>query len=130
MCDQHAEGWTRQAFLGGLTLAGTAGVLRLHTRPVAAEPPPETTVLRLGWSGGVCQAPQYVAEELLYGEGFTDVRYIPRSGSLVERLNALASGEVHSAATFIGPILQRLDAGDTITVLEGVPGEWQLFAAD
>jgi NitT/TauT family transport system substrate-binding protein len=47
MCDQRAEGWTRRRFLGGLTLAGTAGLLGLYSRPIAAEPPPETTRLRL-----------------------------------------------------------------------------------
>ena len=26
----QAEGWTRRAFLGGVTLAGTAGLLSLH----------------------------------------------------------------------------------------------------
>ena len=37
---QQAEGWTRRRFLGGLTLAGTAGLLGLRSMPVAAEPPP------------------------------------------------------------------------------------------
>jgi NitT/TauT family transport system substrate-binding protein len=43
----QAEGWTRRRFLGGVTLAGTAGLLSLHAQPVAAEPPPETTSVRL-----------------------------------------------------------------------------------
>jgi hypothetical protein len=38
MSAQQAEGWTRRRFLGGLTLAGTAELLSLHARPVAAEP--------------------------------------------------------------------------------------------
>ena len=37
MHDQRAEGWTRRTFLRGLTLAGTAGLLGLRSRPVAAE---------------------------------------------------------------------------------------------
>jgi hypothetical protein len=44
---QHARPFSRRRFLGGLTLAGTAGLLGLPARPVAAEPPPETTRLRL-----------------------------------------------------------------------------------
>jgi hypothetical protein len=44
---QLAEGWTRRAFLGRLTLAGTAGLLGLHPRRVGAEPPPETPTLKL-----------------------------------------------------------------------------------
>jgi NitT/TauT family transport system substrate-binding protein len=46
MRTQHARPFSRRQFLGGLTLAGTAGLLGLHPRPVAAEPPPETTRLR------------------------------------------------------------------------------------
>ena len=72
----HAERWTRRAFLGRLTLAGTAGFLGLHPRLVAAEPPPETTRLRLGKTPGIRIAPQYVAEELLHLEGFTEVHYV------------------------------------------------------
>jgi NitT/TauT family transport system substrate-binding protein len=41
----------------------------------------------------ICVAPQYVAEELLQGEGFTDVRYIsPAPGVTYEEF--LASGDV------------------------------------
>ena len=50
MSAQHAEGWTRRAFLGGVTLVGTAGLLGVHPRPVAAEPPPETTRIRLTYA--------------------------------------------------------------------------------
>jgi NitT/TauT family transport system substrate-binding protein len=38
------------------------------------EPPLETTSVRLGKSGSICIAPEYVAEELLRAEG------LPRSG--------------------------------------------------
>jgi hypothetical protein len=33
----QSAGWTRRRFLGGLTLAGTAGLLGLHPRPSVAE---------------------------------------------------------------------------------------------
>jgi NitT/TauT family transport system substrate-binding protein len=65
MSAPQAEGWTRRRFLGGLTLAGTARLLGLHPRPVAAEPPPETRRIRLVQLPSICQAPQYVAEALL-----------------------------------------------------------------
>ena len=42
----------------------------------AAEPPPETTSVRLAKIRGICIAPQYVAEELLHAEGFTEVGYV------------------------------------------------------
>ena len=72
MSAPHAAGWSRRQFLSGVTLAGTAGLLSLRPVPVAAEPPPETPRLRLVQTPSMCQAPQYVAEELLRGEGFTD----------------------------------------------------------
>jgi hypothetical protein len=46
MSTQHAAGWTRRAFLSGLTLVETAGLLGLRPGPVAAEPPPEPQDLR------------------------------------------------------------------------------------
>jgi NitT/TauT family transport system substrate-binding protein len=67
---QQAAGWTRRRFLGGLTLAGTAGLLGLHLRPAVAEPPPETTTLKLPKTPSICAAPLYVAEELFKTEGF------------------------------------------------------------
>ncbi len=54
---QHMAGWTRRAFLGGVTLAGTAGLLGLHARPAAAEPPLETTRVRVVHGPAVCEAP-------------------------------------------------------------------------
>jgi NitT/TauT family transport system substrate-binding protein len=76
MSARQPEGWTRRRFLGGLILAGTAGLLGLHPGPVGAEPPPETTALRLiRRPSTICVAPEPLAEELLQGEGFTDVQY-------------------------------------------------------
>jgi NitT/TauT family transport system substrate-binding protein len=49
------------------------GLLGVPLRPVAAEPPPETTRLRVGWLPGICGAPLVMAEEFLPGEGFNEV---------------------------------------------------------
>src|SRR5262245_62227946 len=79
MSARHTDGWTRRRFLGGLTLGGAAGLLGLPTRWVAAEPPPETTRLRINQSPAICVAPQYVAaDQLLQAEGFVDVQYVKR----------------------------------------------------
>ena len=59
MSPQHARPFSQRRFLGGLTLVGTAGFLGLHARRVAAEPPPETTTLRLLEIPALCWAPQY-----------------------------------------------------------------------
>ncbi len=63
MSAQDAAGWTRRAFLGGLTVAGTAGLLGLHQGLVAAEPPPETTRLRLHEVGMIKSVPQKIIAE-------------------------------------------------------------------
>jgi NitT/TauT family transport system substrate-binding protein len=126
----HAEGWTRRCFLGGLTWAGAAGLLDLHARPVSAEPPPETTTIRLFKVSGICIAPQYVAEEFLRGEGFTEVRYA-EIGAGAGLAKALASGEAHLSLNFAAPVILRLDAGDPIVVLGGVHvGCFELFGTD
>jgi NitT/TauT family transport system substrate-binding protein len=77
---QHVMYQTRREFLHGLTLASTAGVLGLGPRAVTAEPALETTTIRLVKIPTICQAPQYVAEELLKAEGFTDVGYPLKAG--------------------------------------------------
>ncbi|MEQ1949859.1 ABC transporter substrate-binding protein [Mesorhizobium sp. CN2-181] len=124
------ERFNRRKFLSGVTLAGTAGLLGLHSGPAAAEPPPETTRIRLIRIPSICQAPQYVAEELLRGEGFTDVQYIQKRGT-ADIAPALASGEVDLSAHFAAPLLLHLEAGDPIVILTGLHvGCFELFGTD
>jgi NitT/TauT family transport system substrate-binding protein len=118
MLKQLVQGISRREFLGGLTLTGTAGLLGLHSSPVAAEPPPETTRLRLVQVPTICQAPQYVAEELLRGEGFTDLQYVKKEGTRGIEM-ALAAGEADINMHFAAPTIIRLDAGDPILILAG-----------
>jgi NitT/TauT family transport system substrate-binding protein len=66
----------RREFLAATTLTATSTLLGVHPMLAGAEPPPETTKLRLIRSTGMCWAPQYAAEELLRAEGFTDVSSI------------------------------------------------------
>jgi NitT/TauT family transport system substrate-binding protein len=116
---QRARRFSRRRFLRGATLAGTAGLLGLHARRVAVEPPPETTRIRLVQIPGICQAPQYVAEELLRSEGFTEVHYLQKAGT-ADIETALASGEADLNGHFAAPLLLRLEAGDPIVILAGL----------
>jgi NitT/TauT family transport system substrate-binding protein len=93
----------RRKFLEGLTLAGAAGLLGLPAGHVAAEPPPETTTLRLYEAPFLCEAPVLVAEELLRAEGFSNIQYVSAPGgnrgagnALYERLS---SGEIDLTLT-------------------------------
>jgi NitT/TauT family transport system substrate-binding protein len=124
--------WGRREFVKALgALTGSAGLLSFDLRPAAAEPPPETTRLRLVQVSTICQAPQYVAEELLRGEGFTDVQYLKKPGATKAIESALASGEADINMHFAGPLIIRLDAGDPIVILAGGHiGCFELFATD
>jgi NitT/TauT family transport system substrate-binding protein len=127
----QAEGWTRRRFLGGLSVAGAAGLLGWRARPVAAEPPPETRTVRLYKIAGICIAPEYVAEELLHDEGFTQVQYVESEldiGSPAGLYRRLAAGELDLGIAFIAPFVVQLDAGLPITLLAGVHvGCFELF---
>jgi NitT/TauT family transport system substrate-binding protein len=130
MDSQRIPGLSRRQFLGGLTLAGTAGLLGLRPRSVAAEVPPETTRLRLVQIPSICQAPSYVAEELLRSEGFTEVHYLKKAGT-ADIETALASGEADLNGHFAAPLLLRLEAGDPIVILGGLHiGCFELFGTN
>ena len=93
MTIQHARPFSRRRFLGGLTLAGTAGLLGLPPKTVVAEPPPETTWLRVAQGPAICsEAPTQVAEELLRAEGFSDVQYVWAPGAA--GFQKTAAGEI------------------------------------
>ena len=99
MHSQHARRVSRRRLLGGVTLAGMAGLLGVPPRPVAAEPPPETTRLRVGWLPGICGAPLVMAEEFLPSEGFTEVHYVDLHGSSYPQ--ATAAGAIDFGSDFI-----------------------------
>jgi hypothetical protein len=73
----QTQHWGRRDFVKGLAaLAGAAGLSAYDMRSGAAEPPPETNKIRIHGSAVTCIAPEIVAQELLYAEGFTDVLYV------------------------------------------------------
>ena len=130
MNSREDRNWSRREFLTNLGLAGSAALLGLPSDVFAAEPPPETTTLRVLYNPNICITPQYMAEELLLGEGFTDVRYVKIAGGFATQ-EALASGEIHISAGFAGPFIIRVDAGDPLVVLSGVHiGCYELFGTD
>jgi len=128
MSTQHALPCSRRRFLGGVTLAGTAGFLGVHPRRVAAEPPPETTTLRLARTSSICQAPQYIVEALFAAEGFTDVQYVK---SITNPYKAFAAGEIDITMAFIAPFIVQVDTGLPIVLLGGVHiGCFELFGTN
>jgi NitT/TauT family transport system substrate-binding protein len=118
MSSQHARRFSRRRFLGRLTLAGTAGFLGIRAKPVAAEPPPETTRLAIVESG-VCFAPQYVAEALLRAEGFSDIHYVKTTTTFIDNYDALASGTAHLGFGYGSALIARIDGGAPLVFVAG-----------
>jgi NitT/TauT family transport system substrate-binding protein len=128
MNSRRDKRWSRREFLSTASLGGAGALLGLPSELFAAEPPPETTKIRLAYhSRSLCHAPLYVAEDLLRGEGITDAQYLKIAG--VEK--ALASGEVDVVTSFCGPLAIQVDAGDPIVLLSGLhPGCVELVATE
>jgi NitT/TauT family transport system substrate-binding protein len=119
---------SRRRFLTTLSLAGAAGFSGVM-RAQAAEGPPETTTVRIVKSPAICIAPQYVAEELLRAEGFTDIRYIETSTD--DYWETMGAGKVDFSLGYASQTLKDIDAGAPITLLAGVmAGCFELFARE
>jgi NitT/TauT family transport system substrate-binding protein len=78
----------RRSFLTGASVLGAASLFGIHDT-AAADPPPETTRIRLIRDVSICTAPQLLAEAFLRLEGFSDVAYSEvTSGNLYEMVDA------------------------------------------
>jgi NitT/TauT family transport system substrate-binding protein len=117
----------RRRFLATLSATGAAGLVGGPTA-LAQEPPPETSTIRLYKMPGICIAPQYVAEEMLKTEGFSDIQYF-ESG--VNTYAALASGKADISMAFIANFLVAIDQDAPIVLLGGVhTGCYELFGTE
>jgi NitT/TauT family transport system substrate-binding protein len=113
----------RRSMLRFLGASGAAGLTGIRSTPAYSEPPPETTRLRLSKVPTACLAPQYVAEELLRAEGFTEVEYIadgPTAAGGVPGALAMGDGAIDFSMNFAAPLAIALDRGASILLLGGV----------
>jgi len=112
---------SRRRFLATLSSAGAAGLLGAPYSS-AQEAPPETTTLRLRKGSLICNAPQYLADELLRAEGFTDIQHVvvPSSDANGAEVDALARKEIDFAVAYAPPTIMAVDSGSPITVVAGV----------
>jgi NitT/TauT family transport system substrate-binding protein len=126
MDDSRRLDLSRRQFLKSACTIGAAGCLGAYPTLAAAEPPPETTTIRLVHAPSICTAPQYLAEEFLRLDGFTDVQYLPlgtRNGPY-----ALADGRGDIAMWDTPGLIPHLDAGKPVVLLAGVHvGCYELF---
>jgi NitT/TauT family transport system substrate-binding protein len=121
---------SRRTFLRVVSSAGGAALVHRPAARANAEPPPETTRLRLIRTTSMCWAPQYAAEELLKAEGFSDVTYLETPpGRPVSK--SLTAGEADLSMNFVGPNLIRVDQGDPVVFLAGVHvGCFEVFGGE
>src|ERR1700761_463713 len=109
-----------------------AGATSLVRSPflLAGEDVLETATVRIYANRpGICVAPQYIAEPLLRGEGFTDVRFVGLTAITgAPAAHAVASGDADFTVTFAAPLAIAIDGGALITLLSGVHvGCFELF---
>jgi NitT/TauT family transport system substrate-binding protein len=133
---------TRRQLLSSLSAAGAVGLLGGRAT-LADEAPPEVTTIRLLGDASICQAPGFIADELLRAEGFTDIRYLypsapewetkghgrPRYLLSASVDNGVASGEIDFDMFPPASVMSQLDAGAPMTAVAGVhSGCYELFA--
>ena len=110
---------SRRRFLAGISGIGAAALLR--TPALAAEGPPETTSVRLPnfVEAGICSALQYVVDELLRAEGFTDFRRVllPKGANTPD---GIAQGMIDFGLNFASVQVAGIDRNVPMKVLAGV----------
>src|ERR1700734_2313586 len=100
---------SRRRFVANAAIAGVGGFGALGAissgggRSLAAEPPPETTTVRLSRIPSICIAPQYIVGDLLHAEGFTEIRYVPLPAATEHE--QLARGEADFSLHFAAPTI-------------------------
>jgi NitT/TauT family transport system substrate-binding protein len=116
----------RRRFLARSMSTAAAVLPALHHGGARAEPPPETGKIRIVHVPAVCFAPQYLAEELLYLEGFTEVEYLALGTRMGPRV--LADGRADVSMWPAAEYIPHLDVGRPVVVLAGIHGGcWELF---
>jgi NitT/TauT family transport system substrate-binding protein len=116
---------TRRRLLA--TLSSAAAASAFASGGISAqEAAPETKTIRLIKNPGICIAPQYIAEELLRMEGFSEVRYVDVPLDLNHR--AVGSDSIDLSIGFIAQYIVELDRATPIVLLSGVHvGCFELF---
>ena len=118
---------SRRAFLRRVTILGVGGLLGIRSTSTATEPPPEISTLRLIQFPSGCQGPLHVAEDLLRGEGFSDLQYVKNddTGAASKMVQARGADLV---LQFSAPFITEVDGGAGLVTLGGVhPGCFVLF---
>jgi NitT/TauT family transport system substrate-binding protein len=119
---------SRRRFLQQASALGAASKLGF-AREGSAEPPPETSRIRLvGANAGTCVAPQLLAEELLRLEGFTNIEYVSLRDEDRDPAALVISGRTDFTMDGTTTLIPAIDAGRPVVLLSGVHGGcYELF---
>jgi NitT/TauT family transport system substrate-binding protein len=119
---------TRRGFIRSTSALGAAAALGIPTS-AAAEPPPEVKKIRLVRIPAICLAPQYLAEEILRLEGFTDIQYYEIDRTISTEI--LTENLADMTVTAPPELMPALDRGAAILILAGIHGGcFELLAHD
>src|SRR5207302_2497004 len=98
-------------------LAGCSGQT-VPLIPSTAEPPPETTTIRLLEVPALCLAPQKIADDLLRAEGFTDVQYVRTEGG-TDPYVRMGAGDADLSMGLVGSLIYLIDQGSPLVLRSG-----------
>jgi NitT/TauT family transport system substrate-binding protein len=128
MCTQYARQFSRRRFLAETSALGAASLLALPWM-AAAEPPPEVSKICVVHAPAICLTPEYIAEELLRLEGFSEVEYVTLTHS--STTDSLLENRADIDAFAPPNMLPYLDAGKPLVALAGLHGGcYEMFAND
>src|SRR5262249_57947082 len=83
----------------------------------------------LAKAGALCRGPQFIAEELLRAEGFTEIRFVDAIAPEVPA--AVGAGNVDLSMAYASEFVAAIDQGEPVTMLAGIMvGCFELFGSD
>jgi len=117
----------RRNFLTQASAIGATAMLGFG-RSARAEPPPETKKIRLVKIPAICLAPEYVAEEFLRLEGFSEVEYVEEAKQY-NLSDLLTANRADVTVTAPPSFFPDLESGKQHVALAGIHGGcYELFA--
>jgi NitT/TauT family transport system substrate-binding protein len=131
MRNHRPDYWSRRKFLSAAAIGGTGALFGVRDETLAAEPSPETNKIRAIEPPEICAGtPLIVAQELLKGEGFTQLEAVKKATGF-DGVNAVARGEADFSITPVPSLVTRIDAGEQLTLLAGIHiGCFELFGTE
>jgi NitT/TauT family transport system substrate-binding protein len=123
--DTMSAGLSRCTFIANASALSAAALLGV-SRLAAAEPPPEVKKIRLVHAPAICLSPQYLAEELLRMEGFSEIEYVDQA--IAKTLGLVEAGRADMTMGAAPDVVAALDSGRGVVPLAGIhAGCYELF---